>query len=150
LIIDLDAHQGNGHELIFDTADYVYIMDMYNREIYPGDEQAKRGINYSIGLKSGTNTDEYLQLLSQHLPQAFAKAQNPSVVIYIAGTDIYNHDQLGMLDVSPDGIFERDKLVLDTCLAQNIPCIMLPGGGYSSESYKMIARTVDYLIRTMP
>jgi histone deacetylase 11 len=150
MIIDLDAHQGNGYERIYQTGDYVYIVDMYNREIYPGDEQAKRSIDYSIGLKSGTNSEEYLRLVSHHLPQAFTKAQNPAVVIYIAGTDIYSHDQLGRLNVSPDGIFERDRLVLDMCLQHHIPCIMLPGGGYSSESYKMIARTVDYLIRTMP
>ena len=148
MILDLDAHQGNGHERIFYEHDDVYIVDMYNREIYPEDTDAKDRIDYSIGLKSGTTTDEYLQLLKHHLPMAFVKAKNPSVVIYIAGTDIYTHDQLGGLDVSPDGIFERDKFVIDLCREKNIPCIILPGGGYSSESYKMIARTVDYLIST--
>lgn len=149
MIIDLDAHQGNGHERIFYDSDDVYIVDMYNQEIYPRDTYAKERIDYSIGLKSGTTTDQYLKLLAHHLPMAFVKANNPSVVVYIAGTDIYSGDKLGGLDVSPDGVFERDKLVLDICREKNIPCIMLPGGGYCSESYKMIARTVDYLITTM-
>ncbi|XP_038596745.1 histone deacetylase 11 isoform X3 [Tachyglossus aculeatus] len=41
-IIDLDAHQGNGHERDFMYDNRVYIMDVYNRYIYPGDGFAKR------------------------------------------------------------------------------------------------------------
>ncbi|XP_077846053.1 histone deacetylase 11 isoform X12 [Macaca mulatta] len=41
-IIDLDAHQGNGHERDFMDDKRVYIMDVYNRHIYPGDRFAKR------------------------------------------------------------------------------------------------------------
>ncbi|XP_031238439.1 histone deacetylase 11 isoform X3 [Mastomys coucha] len=40
-IIDLDAHQGNGHERDFMGDKRVYIMDVYNRHIYPGDRFAK-------------------------------------------------------------------------------------------------------------
>jgi len=35
LIIDLDAHQGNGHEKDFANDGRVYILDMYNAGIYP-------------------------------------------------------------------------------------------------------------------
>lgn len=34
--------QGNGHERDFMFDDRVYIMDVYNRHIYPHDEYAKR------------------------------------------------------------------------------------------------------------
>ncbi len=33
--------QGNGHERDFMDDDRVYIMDMYNRWIYPNDREAK-------------------------------------------------------------------------------------------------------------
>ena len=42
MIVDLDAHQGNGHERDFMHDENVYIMDVYNREIYPHDGFAKR------------------------------------------------------------------------------------------------------------
>ncbi|XP_072136469.1 histone deacetylase 11 isoform X3 [Mobula birostris] len=42
MIIDLDAHQGNGHERDFMDDNRVYIMDVFNRYIYPGDGFAKR------------------------------------------------------------------------------------------------------------
>ena len=41
MIVDFDAHQGNGHERDFINDEKVYIMDMYNRWIYPNDREAK-------------------------------------------------------------------------------------------------------------
>ena len=38
MIVDLDAHQGNGHEIDFINDDDVCIVDAYNPYIYPGDE----------------------------------------------------------------------------------------------------------------
>lgn len=41
MIIDLDAHQGNGHERDHINRRDVFIVDAYNHNIYPGDEEAK-------------------------------------------------------------------------------------------------------------
>ncbi|KAM6059164.1 histone deacetylase 11 isoform 6-T7 [Theristicus caerulescens] len=60
-IIDLDAHQGNGHERDFMDDHRVYIMDVYNRYIYPGDGFAKRAIKRRVELEWGTEDTEYLQ-----------------------------------------------------------------------------------------
>ena len=40
MIIDLDAHQGNGHERDFINDKDVHIVDAYNPSIYPGDQYA--------------------------------------------------------------------------------------------------------------
>ena len=45
LYVDLDAHQGNGHERDFLHDDRVHIIDMYNKLIYPNDTQAKGALN---------------------------------------------------------------------------------------------------------
>lgn len=37
MIIDLDAHQGNGHERDHINRSDVFIVDAYNHNIYPGD-----------------------------------------------------------------------------------------------------------------
>ena len=34
MVIDLDAHQGNGHETDFIGDDRVFIMDVYNRFVF--------------------------------------------------------------------------------------------------------------------
>nr|KAF6474343.1 histone deacetylase 11 [Rousettus aegyptiacus] len=52
-IVDLDAHQGNGHERDFMGDKRVYIMDVYNRHIYPGDRFAKQAIKRKVELEQG-------------------------------------------------------------------------------------------------
>ena len=44
MIVDLSAQQGNGLGRDFIDDQNVNIFDMYNRNIYPGDEYAKKGI----------------------------------------------------------------------------------------------------------
>ncbi|XP_022754658.1 histone deacetylase 2-like isoform X2 [Durio zibethinus] len=48
MIVDLDAHQGNGHEMDFADDGRVYILDMYNHEIYPFDMTARSYIKQKV------------------------------------------------------------------------------------------------------
>ncbi|CAG5121811.1 unnamed protein product, partial [Candidula unifasciata] len=41
MIIDLDAHQGNGYARDFMNNAHIYIFDVYNKDIYPNDAYAK-------------------------------------------------------------------------------------------------------------
>ncbi|KAM6344898.1 histone deacetylase 11 isoform 1-T1 [Alca torda] len=99
-IIDLDAHQGNGHERDFMDDHRVYIMDVYNRYIYPGDGFAKRAIKRKVELEWGTEDTEYLQKVHTHVEGALNEVK-PDVIVYNAGTDILDGDPLGGLAISP-------------------------------------------------
>ncbi|XP_030812810.1 histone deacetylase 11 [Camarhynchus parvulus] len=99
-IIDLDAHQGNGHERDFMDDPRVYIMDAYNRYIYPGDGFAKRAIKRKVELEWGTEDTEYLQKVQTHVEGALNEFK-PDIVVYNAGTDILDGDPLGGLAISP-------------------------------------------------
>jgi len=50
MIIDLDAHQGNGHEKDFGSEGRVYTLDIYNSGIYPFDHVAKKYIDQKVEL----------------------------------------------------------------------------------------------------
>lgn len=63
MIVDLDAHQGNGHERDFMNNSFVYIMDMYNFRIYPKDQEAKLAIRYAVELQPRTKNRDYLRKL---------------------------------------------------------------------------------------
>ncbi|CAN6441745.1 unnamed protein product [Victoria cruziana] len=67
MIIDLDAHQGNGHEMDFANDGRIYILDMYNRNIYPQDFEARSHITQKVELVSGTSTESYLKYLDSAL-----------------------------------------------------------------------------------
>lgn len=146
IIIDLDAHQGNGHERIFHGQNGVFIFDMYNQSIWPRDEPAKARIDYPIGLNSGCNSTSYLDLLYHKLPEALDRVPNPGIAFYIAGTDIIDEDALGNLKVSEEASHKRDQFVIDTVVERGIPLAIVLGGGYSRISYRMIADMVGYII----
>lgn len=141
MIIDLDAHQGNGHEKDFSSDGRVYILDMYNHEIYPFDYEARRYIDQKVEIVSGTSTDDYLIKLDEALKVA-GRMFDPELVIYNAGTDILDGDPLGRLKISPDGITRRDEKVFRFARERNIPLVMLTSGGYMKSSAKVIADSI--------
>ncbi|XP_056380165.1 histone deacetylase 11-like isoform X1 [Hyla sarda] len=140
-IIDLDAHQGNGHEKDFMDDKRVYIMDMYNRHIYPGDTFAKRAIKRKIELDWGTEDKEYLEKVETHVKGALNEV-TPDVIIYNAGTDILDGDPLGGLSISPQGIIKRDEIVFSIARRRSIPILMVTSGGYQKRTARIIADSI--------
>ncbi|KAL5558771.1 hypothetical protein UlMin_034982 [Ulmus minor] len=141
MIIDLDAHQGNGHERDFANDGRVYILDMFNPGIYPFDYEARRYIDQKVEVASGTRTDEYLKKLDEALEVA-AHNFDPELIVYNAGTDVLDGDPLGRLKISPDGITNRDEKVFRFALERSIPIVMLTSGGYMKSSARVIADSI--------
>ncbi|XP_022732583.1 histone deacetylase 2-like isoform X3 [Durio zibethinus] len=146
MIIDLDAHQGNGHEMDFAGDGRVYILDMYNPDIYPFDLTARNYIKQKVEVATGTTTDGYLKELDKALRVArdnFA----PELIIYNAGTDILDGDPLGGLKISPDGVAQRDEKVFRFARERNIPLVMVTSGGYMKTSARVVADSIINLSR---
>ena len=110
MIVDLDAHQGNGHERDMMKDEDVHIVDAYNPYIYPGDSFAERGIKTYIAVTNHDDDDSYLRKLKQEIPSAI-KSFSPELIIYNAGTDCMTGDPLGRLDITPGGIKTMDLLM---------------------------------------
>ncbi|XP_021749951.1 histone deacetylase 2-like [Chenopodium quinoa] len=146
MIIDLDAHQGNGHEVDFSKDKRVYILDMYNSEVYPLDLVSRSYINQNIEIPSGTTTDVYLKKLDEALEVAKQKF-DPELVVYNAGTDILDRDPLGGLKISPEGIIKRDEKVFAFAREKGTPILMLTSGGYMKSSARVIADSIINLSR---
>ncbi|XP_030063626.1 histone deacetylase 11 isoform X1 [Microcaecilia unicolor] len=140
-IIDLDAHQGNGHERDFMHDDRVYIMDVYNRNIYPGDGFAKGAIKRRIELDWGTEDREYLQKVETQVEGALNEVR-PDIIVYNAGTDVLDGDPLGGLAISPQGIIKRDEIVFLTARRHKIPILMVTSGGYQKRTARIIADSI--------
>uniref|UniRef100_A0A3Q1HC02 Histone deacetylase 11 n=1 Tax=Anabas testudineus TaxID=64144 RepID=A0A3Q1HC02_ANATE len=140
-IIDLDAHQGNGHERDFLDDRRVFIMDMYNRYIYPGDGYAKRAIKRKVELDWGTEDSEYLQKVELHSEGALNEVR-PDIIVYNAGTDILDGDPLGGLSISPHGIVKRDEIVFRAAMRRGIPILMVTSGGYQKKTARIIADSI--------
>jgi histone deacetylase 11 len=142
MIVDLDAHQGNGFERdLLNETDSVYILDAYARNNYPRDEPAKLAIRKKIELESGTDDSTYLPRITNAIDEAFAEF-SPQIVFYNAGTDILAQDPLGMLSISKQGIIKRDEIVWKAARKHKVPIVMLLSGGYHKDSAEVVAESI--------
>jgi histone deacetylase 11 len=148
--VDLDAHHGNGvcHQFLADKR--VSIFDMYNENVYPGREfEEHQRIDCNVPLPFGCPGAEYLAILRENLPH-FLDSLGKSrlrLAIYNAGTDVFNGDKLGGLGLSADDVLERDLFVIHQFQQRQIPFVMLLSGGYSRQSYQLVANTAAKLLR---
>lgn len=149
--IDLDAHQGNGVCHFYRDDTNVFVFDMYNASIYPAlDVAAADRVDCGVRMDSRWPSEAYLHGLTNLLPpflDSVTRSQPVELAIYNAGTDVYEGDELGGLNVTAEHILERDLFVIDQLRQRDLPTVMLLSGGYSRESYKHVAASVSGLIK---
>ena len=148
LIVDLDAHQGNGNASIFRDDPRVDIFDVFNRSIYPGDYEAARHVRYNHPVGMFIGDKEYLGLLERELPPAVDESA-PELIFYNAGTDVLAGDPLGGMSITVGGILRRDGFVFRTALDRKIPIVMLLSGGYTRKSAGVIGRSIKNLLKNV-
>ena len=128
-VFDCDLHQGNGTAYIFRNDGSVYTFSIHQRDLYPPKEVS----NWDINLPNGVRDKEYLEHLNNAVPAILEKFK-PAFVLYQAGADPYRGDQLGDLNLTVNGLKQRDALVFDQCKKHEIPVAALLGGGYARET----------------
>lgn len=126
MVIDCDLHQGNGTAKIFQNDDSVFTFSIHQENNYPPKEKS----DLDIGLPDFTNDEKYLTLLKDTIPSLLADFK-PQLVVYQAGADPYQHDQLGQLSLSIEGLKQRDILIITNCEKYKIPIATVLGGGYA-------------------
>ena len=125
-VVDCDLHQGNGTARIFQGDETVFTYSIHQENLYPVKERS----DWDIGLEDHAGDARYLDELSRALPQIFERAR-PDFVVYQAGADPFEEDQLGDLGITRPGLLERDRLVLAACAERGVPCAVTLGGGYA-------------------
>ncbi len=146
LMIDLDAHRGNGFESLAGNDSNIAIFDMYNFQVYPGLHSGDPDEHpFMIPLKAKMTGEHYLNILKEELPKFLSAHNDAKLVFYNAGTDIVAGDPLGQLDLSFEQVLERDRYVIDRLLERNLSVATMTSGGYSKQSFKLIAEMASYI-----
>ena len=141
LMIDLDAHRGNGFESFFREDRAVKNFDMYNFQTYPGMHEGDvDDYPFMVPLRAGMQGPEYLKALQEEITPFLKSAQSPKLAFYNAGTDILHGDTLGGLNVSFDEVVERDRYIIQQLSGRGIPTVVMTSGGYAKDSYKLVAK----------
>ena len=129
LIVDTDAHQGDGNHIIFANDPEVFTYSIHVGKNYPAH---KIPGDRDVPLQRYASGKEYLGALEDTLPEVFAKTE-PDLVFWICGVDCHVDDRFGQLSLTTEDLLCRDALVLGLCRDYCVPVAMLYGGGYQRE-----------------
>jgi len=136
LIFDLDVQQGDGTAAMLAHQPYAYTCSIHCEKNFPFRKSAS---DLDIGLAPNVADSEYLGVVDDTLSYLL-NTLNPDLVLYDAGVDVWQQDGLGKLDISWQGIEQRDHLVLKRCLEHNVPVATVIGGGYDKDHRRLAAR----------
>ena len=136
LIFDLDVHQGDGTAAIMQKQPNGFTCSIHCEKNFPFRKQAS---DLDIGLEKALEDKDYLQVVSSTLNELLETFQ-PDLVLYDAGVDIWQGDDLGHLNISSQGMHDRDELVISTCLKRHVPVATVIGGGYDKDVLRLARR----------
>lgn len=146
LIIDLDLHQGDGNATVFAGDRETYTVSVHEESIFP---IPKTRSDLDIGLPAFTGDADYLVAVDEALAHA-CRHFTPEVIVYVAGSDPYEHDPLGSLQLTKAGLLARDQRVARFARALKCPLVAVPAGGYSGESPSITADTFRTIAEILP
>ena len=143
LIVDTDAHQGDGNHAFFAEDQSVFSFSMHQEALFPspklvGDRDA--------GLEGGVADEGFNRLLSKHLEELLDEVE-PALVVHVAGSDVLIDDPLAGLAMTPAGLVERDLLVLEATRSRGVPLLHVLAGGYGPSSAEAQAASVAAMLR---
>ncbi|KAF7764145.1 hypothetical protein PCIT_b0064 [Pseudoalteromonas citrea] len=136
LIFDLDVHQGDGTAAMLKHDPYVFTCSVHCEKNFPF---RKHDSDLDIGLANNLSDTRYLDIVKNTL-EGLISDLNPDLVLYDAGVDVWEHDGLGKLDITWQGLEKRDALVLSTCQNAGIPVATVIGGGYDRDHKRLAQR----------
>ncbi len=118
LIIDWDAHHGNGTQNAFYADPTVFYCSLHQFPHYPGSGTAQeigqgpgKGFTLNLPMPAGAGDAEYIQAMSASLVPA-ANEFSPDLVLISAGFDAHQADPLSALNVTNQGFSELTKIVM--------------------------------------
>ncbi|MCI0456680.1 MAG: histone deacetylase [Gemmataceae bacterium] len=142
LVIDTDAHQGNGTADALRPWPWAAILDFYEERIFPWPKVEE---DVAVQLPPGTNGTEYLECLHQEVPAMLDRVR-PDLVVYNAGSDVLWSDPLAHLVLTAEELAERDLYVVTEARERGIALAMVLSGGYGPLSWRAHAGAIESIL----
>jgi acetoin utilization deacetylase AcuC-like enzyme len=129
MVVDTDAHQGNGTASLLATDPRVFTYSIHVARNYPLTK-----ITGSLDIETVRYVEGgmYLQQLFSSLAGAL-EAFAPDLVIWVSGADNHRNDRFGQMHLSLKDIQRRDEVLLGAFIRNRIPVAVLYGGGYNRQ-----------------
>jgi acetoin utilization deacetylase AcuC-like enzyme len=140
-IVDLDVHQGNGTAAILKNDERIFTLSLHGENNFPFQKEES---DLDVALPDGCGDVVYLDALSNAL-HVLKTQFDPQFIIYLAGADPHEHDRLGKLSLTQEGMRERDQQVYSWAAVHALPVAIAMAGGYGKD----IKLTVDLHAQTI-
>jgi histone deacetylase 11 len=142
LIVDTDAHQGDGTADAVRSWPWAHVLDLYEEDLFPF---PKVGEELGVPMPAGLGGAEYMELLGEQLSAALDHI-HPDFVLYNAGSDVLRGDPLTHLLLTSVEMAERDLYVVTEVRKRCIPLAMLLSGGYGPASWEAHALSIEGIL----
>lgn len=129
LIFDCDVHQGDGTATCCEANPNIYTVSIHCEKNFPA---RKAQSDWDVGLEKSCDDESFLSQATQTLLAALHSFR-PDFIIYDAGVDIHINDDLGLINVTTDGVYQRDLEVFTAAKNKDIPIMAVIGGGYQRD-----------------
>jgi acetoin utilization deacetylase AcuC-like enzyme len=142
LVVDLDLHDGNGTRHVFADDPTVHTFSIHNDHWGPTDALAST----SIALGADVDDRRFLEVLRSSLPPVVERVR-PSLVVYLAGTDLADDDALGNWHLTASALLDRDRFVTSLVRPDGVtrPMVVVLAGGYGRHAWRYTARFLLWL-----
>ncbi len=129
MVVDTDAHQGNGTAAILAGDPRVFTYSIHVGRNYPTRKVAgSMDVETVRYVEGAMYLDQLFTTLAGAL-ESFA----PDLVIWISGADNHRNDRFGQMHLSLRDIQRRDEVLLGAMIRNGIPVALLYGGGYNRQ-----------------
>ena len=129
MVVDTDAHQGNGTHALLGGDPRVFTYSIHVAANYPS---RKVPGSLDVGLERFVSGAAYLEALRGSLPGA-VESFCPDLAVWLSGVDPHQNDRFGQMQLTLRDMTERDAFVLSLFVPRKIPLAVLYGGGYNRE-----------------
>ena len=125
-IVDLDVHQGDGTATILADEPRACTISVHCSTNFPFRKSVS---DHDLPVPPESGDAVYLDTVRKALD--LCEAFEPDLILYQAGVDGLEADALGKLNVSREGMRQRNHLVFETAEALEVPLVVFMGGGYA-------------------
>ncbi|MCB0280107.1 MAG: histone deacetylase family protein, partial [Calditrichaeota bacterium] len=152
LIVDFDAHHGNGTQNFFYEDNEVFFISIHQRDIYPHNGNrdqfgAKRGESYTLNipLNPGSGLADIKNELSDETLNRLTNWA-PEVLLFSAGFDAHEEDTISQLTLKSSDYYELTRVFMNLLPGKTTPIISFLEGGYNLHA---LSESVYYHLKAL-
>ncbi|MBI5578572.1 MAG: hypothetical protein HY895_05410, partial [Deltaproteobacteria bacterium] len=149
MVVDIDAHHGNGAQTVFYDTDEALCVSIHQFPGFPGTGKLGEvgrgkgeGYTVNVPLRKGHGDRDFLCIL-HFLVRPIARAYQPEIILVPCGFDLWLHDRLAEMRVSAEGYGLMTALLADIAAEVcNGRIAFVMEGGYSAEGIQNCGLTM--------